>query len=187
MVRINTEEVFSRKREVELLLRPLAQGVNRFTCDKINAGNKTVLYAVRGPTKTTDAHRDWRFRSFVDTIVFRYTESWVSVGEGNFDLSHFSLGLHKSSDRTDDKEWLSFDCEPTHSESDPHGIYKQGPHLHIKVANDPLPHVHFPLITATYLPQVLDSSDTLFCAVSDIVATLKEQVLSVISNSLHGV
>jgi hypothetical protein len=54
--------------------------------------------------------------------------------------------------------------------------YKKGPHLHIKAAEDPLPHAHFAL-NLGHLDAVLDSVESLTEAMRFGILMLKEEVL----------
>lgn len=54
--------------------------------------------------------------------------------------------------------------------------YKKGPHLHIKAADDPLPHAHFAL-NLGHLDAVLESIETLSEAMRCAIFMLKEEVL----------
>lgn len=57
--------------------------------------------------------------------------------------------------------------------------YKKGPHLHIKAADDPLPHAHFAL-NLGHLDAVLISIETLSEAMRDGILMLKEEVLDIL-------
>jgi hypothetical protein len=54
--------------------------------------------------------------------------------------------------------------------------YKKGPHLHIKAAEDPLPHAHFAL-NLGHLNDVLASVESLSDAMKDGILMLREEVL----------
>lgn len=176
MVKLDSQAMDVRPTEITSLLAPLARDPNRFVCKRV-PNTKRAYFAVRNSVASADDPRDWRFSSPKETFVFRYTESWIRSEADTYDLYHFSLGLHRTPRPQEDEEWLSLDCEPTWSPAADHGIYKQGPHMHIKRAGEPLSHIHFPLITASLLPRAFESSDDLFIAVSDIVTMLKKQVL----------
>lgn len=57
--------------------------------------------------------------------------------------------------------------------------YKKGPHLHIKAADDPLPHAHFAL-NLGHLEAVLLSIGSLSEAMRDGILMLKEEVLDIL-------
>lgn len=55
---------------------------------------------------------------------------------------------------------------------------QEGPHLHIQVATDPIPHAHIAL-HGGYLKDVLSTIDSLSRAISRVVLMLKNEVLDV--------
>ena len=57
--------------------------------------------------------------------------------------------------------------------------YKKGPHLHIKAADDPLPHAHFALNLGN-LDAVLESIESLSIAMRYGILMLKEEVLDIL-------
>lgn len=76
-------------------------------------------------------------------------------------------------------EFLCLHCDPNESDNADHGIYKQGPHLHIRAAEDPIPHAHIAL-NRGHLEDVLTSAHNLSEAMELGVLMIKEEVLDTI-------
>ncbi|HEY0556722.1 MAG TPA: hypothetical protein VGG20_20870 [Thermoanaerobaculia bacterium] len=107
-----------------------------------------------------------------------YFEAWKSVEDsGLWTLfqAYFSLYQTVRSAHSE-REILAIHCDPLEEARAPHALYKQGPHLHVKLAEDPIPHAHFAL-NRGHLPDVLSSVGSISSAMEMALIMVREQVL----------
>jgi hypothetical protein len=55
-------------------------------------------------------------------------------------------------------------------------VFKQGPHLHVSCAEDPIPHCHFPLDLGS-LNMVLKDCDSLTLALQRAIGAIAKEVI----------
>ena len=120
--------------------------------------------------------RDWRFRTPVRRLVGCYFEQWISVDGTNrvygLDRIAFSLLLLE---RISEREVVALHSDPNEPDG-PHAPFKRGPHLHVTLAEQPLPHAHLGLAMES-MPALIDSVDGLTAAVERALFMLSEEVL----------
>ncbi len=73
-------------------------------------------------------------------------------------------------------EYVLLHCDPNEPSNAAHSIYKQGPHLHVQAAPDPLRHAHVAL-NLSQLRDILSDAQTFTKAFKLSVVMLRDEVL----------
>jgi hypothetical protein len=180
-VRIGGTDLFSlRVNTIQGMLAPL-KGGRRVACDLVKdkqRGGK--VFAAHDGHALSGDFRDWAFRTFAPDIWCRYFELWrpLAAGRDQWHLFCAYLTLAKT-DRVRQclVEVACVHCDPTDNSTEPIGSYKRGPHLHVELADDPLPRAHFPL-NLGHLKEVLASPANVTKALTDAVAVVSHEVVA---------
>src|SRR5207247_322532 len=78
----------------------------------------------------------------------------------------------------DEEEILCLHCDPDLPDNERHAQYRQGPHLHVRKAVDPIPHAHLALtLHREHLEQTLASADSLTQTLMLAVEMLSREIL----------
>lgn len=97
------------------------------------------------PPTDTD-YRDWRFKSEIENFTCSYFEIWIPIESNQYYLDRAYFHLYFN-----DNEYVLLHSDPNeHLDEEVRYVnyeYKQSPHIHIKVAEQPLPHSHLALNT----------------------------------------
>jgi hypothetical protein len=104
-----------------------------------------------------------------------YHERWSRKDKNVWQLERAYLNLYKRSG-VDEVEFLCLHCDPLEPDSAPHARYKQGPHLHVSIADDPIKHAHLAL-NGGLLNLVLKSVMTLGTTMEWAVQMIRDEVL----------
>src|SRR5579884_608446 len=176
IIQVKVHELGSRGRKIQTILRPISHPKHRPAWDRSNITSREYIIAAYDGTRPTSEYRDWRFSTFVPNFRAMYFEMWKrSVdNEEYWYLDRAYLSIYQIINRSE-SEFLCLHCDPNIA-NDTKEKYKKGPHLHIKAANEPLPHAHFAL-NLGHLEAVLTSIDTLSEAMISAISMLKEEVL----------
>lgn len=75
------------------------------------------------------------------------------------------------------EEILCIHSDPLCCDAEPVGSYKRGPHLHVSIAQAPIPDAHFPLALG-HLQHVLESCDALSQAMALAIRVVRDEVVS---------
>jgi hypothetical protein len=119
----------------------------------------------------------WVFIDITYTILLeRGSHSFLS--DKLLDRAYLSLFKTEPSTRTE-IEFLCLHCDPNEPDDARHAIYKKGPHLHIQVAEEPIPHAHIAL-NRGHLDAVLNSPDSLTKAMGAAILMLREEILDAV-------
>lgn len=151
----NINEINSNRRHiVSDLLKEVAR--KQIHLHGIPYGSRYVL-AISEKSQTLDKDfREWRFDTEISNITCSYHEMWEPIEKGNYFLFRAYFHIYK-----DGKEYLLLHCDPNEVENPAalnQYLYKRSPHLHVSVAEQPIPHSHIALNNST-LEHVLSSID----------------------------
>lgn len=123
---------------------------------------------------------EWRFRTFLPGYRAGYYEIWNPIDPNT--QTHWCLDRAYLIIEKDGKEYISLHCDP--EELDPTkrqgrslAQYKRGPHLHIKVADQPIPKAHIAMSHA-FLDQVLSSEDDIFRVFRMSIEMICDEILA---------
>jgi hypothetical protein len=166
-------DVVSRLNQLYTVFAPLRDGLPRVAVGfaKDSPGGTKALVASDAPSNTLQ-RRQTMFSTTVASIRCQYFELWkVSKGQlMTLNRAYFTL-LRLDPVRRDFSDVLSL-----HTDPDDDDEMKQGPHLHISCAPEPLPHCHFPL-EAGFLELVLKDSEALTAAMQRAIGLVAKDVL----------
>jgi hypothetical protein len=174
------EFLSSRVEAVENLLRPFSE-VKRgqVICQLLRGPHRDGQVITSNDLLQRGSHyRDWRFRSYVQSIWFQYFELWQMVDGGrSVSLYQAYLNVFRM-DRIAHhlNEFVCVHCDPSDGAKEPLGSYKRGPHLHVVRAEAPLCDSHFPL-NLSHLEAVLHSAESLTEALRRAFEIIREEVL----------
>lgn len=183
-----SDALYGRANDVCSMLDPLLERKGpRIACRYVGGGGDVTLIAFSGPEPVTDSSELWRFRTHVPALRGAYHERWRPVNEKRkrYYLDRAYLHLYTRTyvqGQITEKELLLLHCDPnepgvtTDSNELSHWKYKRGPHLHISVAEQPIPHSHFAL-NACHLNSILSSVASLSEALEVAIKMLEDQVL----------
>jgi hypothetical protein len=189
MCELESQELFRRGGDVCELLGPLTgSGASRAGFDYRSSYGQVSLAAFSGPRPVSDSIDLWRFTTRVPTLRGSYFERWLPVNERRkrYFLDRGYLHLYVSTRmgaEPTEKQILALHCDPNEPEASKHWRYKRGPHLHISVAESPIPHSHFAL-NAFHLDSVLRSTENLSEAFGAAVKMLEDQVLELYKKAI---
>lgn len=177
LIQITPEDLANRGEDIRRLLRPLARVHDGPAWQQRTYIGAYVIGTHDGSPSSSD-YRDWRFATFVHAYRAMYFELWrLELRKWYLDRAYLSLFRTEQETRLE-TEMISLHCDPNEPPSR-HSPYKIGPHLHIKVAEHPIPLAHIAL-NKCHLPEVLSSPQALSIAMSEAVLMLKEQFLDAI-------
>jgi hypothetical protein len=175
------QDLVGRGDEICTLVRPLI-GKGRVAFHRI-ASRQAVLFGIFSGPRLDSPIDEWRFTTFVPLIRAAYRERWIPADEKakRYYLEQAYLHLYQQSPYGEsERQFLALHCDPNEPDDKPHAMYKQGPHVHVVSAPQPIPHSHFALNLGN-LPAVLASVQNLHSALATAVTMLQQQVLEVYS------
>ena len=175
IIQMKMDGLGPRGKKIQTILRPIShqrQGPAWFP----RSSSREYIIGTYDGTRPTAEYRDWRFSTFVRNFRAMYFEIWKRSTENDqyWYLDRAYLSIYQIIDRNE-SEFLCLHCDPNIA-NDVKEKYKKGPHLHIKAANEPLPHAHI-VLNLGHLDAVLTSIDTLSVAIDTAISMPKEEVL----------
>jgi hypothetical protein len=180
---ISSRNLNLRGRKVQKLLRHISFDSQHGPAYKhLSFRRRHVVGFHDGQFRSSENCRDWRFKTRVPSIYAMYFEQWIPIELDRHDrwcLDRAYLNLYELSDRRlldGLKEYICLHCDPNESEDNTHAFYKRVPHIHIKVAKEPIPRAHFSL-NLDFSDVVLDSVDSLFSSWETAIFMLRDQIL----------
>jgi hypothetical protein len=75
-----------------------------------------------------------------------------------------------------ESEYILLHCDASEPDSSPHSKYKQSPHIHVEVAQQPIPKAHIALYNGR-ISEVLKSRAAFNSALVDSIGMLNSQIL----------
>jgi hypothetical protein len=165
---------------IQKIIRPLRKNNTDVGCDiKGCAQRCQVVAAYDG---ILSRREKWLFKTNMPGIFGEYYEYWRpdKVGKNLF-LNRAYFHLYKIENRSEGttKQIICLHCDPEESEET--NKYKVGPHLHIIVAEQPIPKCHFPL-NQCHLKDVLQDASSFTSAFDMAIKMIADELLSRLDN-----
>ena len=179
---VAVQDLVGRGDEICSLVRPLV-GKGRVAFRR-RASRQAIMFGTFSGPLDDRPIDELRFSTFVHLIRAAYRERWIPADEKakRYYLEHAYLHLYQQLPYGEgEQQFLALHCDPNEPDDKPHAMYKQGPHVHIVSAPQPMPHSHFALNLGN-LPTVLASVPNLHSAFATAVIMLQQQVLEVYRN-----
>lgn len=173
LIALPEREVVARLNELHTVFAPLRQGLPRVAVGFAKDSPAGMKALVASDTATSSLqHRETNFSTAVSDVRCQYFELWKgSMGEMlTLNRAYFTLLRVVPTTRVFE-EVLCLHTDPGDGDE-----LKQGPHLHISCAPEPLPHCHFPL-EAGFLTLVLKDSKSLTAAMQRAISVVAKDVL----------
>lgn len=126
---------------------------------------------------------DWRFKTTKTDIFAMYHERWVPVDINRYDTYYLDRAYFHIYELEDKrypdalKEFVCLHCDPNEPGQQAYAMYKRVPHLHIKAAEEPIPHSHISL-GINFGEQILQSADTLFSSYESAISLIHDEILN---------
>jgi hypothetical protein len=171
-ITLDERDLLTRANDLHTVFAPLRKGRKRLAIRRANSAGGTVALAASDLAVGWLSYRDASFRTSVETLRGRYFELWRTVGRTKLllDRAYFTLERIQQASHTFD-EILCVHTDPGDIEE-----YKQGPHLHVTCAEQPIPHCHFPLDLGS-LHTVLKDCASLTTAMQRAIRVVATDVL----------
>ncbi len=168
--------VRGRRKEVQAVLHPLAKKGRPIPCSFVPHPRAKVICG-HGGSPDRNHRRIW-FPTYANGIQGQYHEMWYPRnGECEWWLERAYFSLRRIVRTIHQVEIiLCIHSDPMCDDPDPAGLYKRGPHLHVDLAQSPLPDAHFPL-NLGQLEEVLSSCDNLSQAMSRAIKIVRDEVI----------
>jgi hypothetical protein len=164
-----------------LLKSPIKGGKaisNTISCNAVLVDKSYILATFDG-SKLNDVYRDWRFSSYRHGFRCMYFEEWVPVDANKkawllkqmaFSLFRILPNIRK------EVEVLAIHCEPLEPDGQQHIRYKRGLHLHVVLAQQPIPHAHFS-INDGFVSNVMSNINSFSDALKSALEMVNDQVI----------
>jgi len=174
MIAMTEAELVGRLGQMWSMFTPLRDGLPRVACDFAQQTSaKGKVWGAHDGTELRTPYRSWSFRTHVPDLRAGYFEVWRPADLGRIvglNRAYLTL-LRVKRGQAGFDEVLCVHCDP-----DEESRMKCGPHLHVKRAEEPLPHCHFPL-NLGHLDGVLAGPNELTLAMRSAIEILAEEVL----------
>ena len=174
-IEVSERELANRWHTIQRMLRPISPIHTGPACDR-EITTSYVIWGVHDGARARRGYREWRFSTRVHGYVANYFEYWVRLNRNRWYLHRAYLTIFAIDQVEGETEYLCLHCDPNEPPGTSHAAYKQGPHLHIKKANHPIPHAHLAL-NKGHLENVLESVSSLTKAMEDGITMIRTQVL----------
>jgi hypothetical protein len=173
----------ARGRQIISLLKGVANRGDKISFNNRSIGGRAFIIAVSDAAETGNEFTSWRFKTYVDHYHAMYHEIWIPLHEDIYFLERAYFHLYKTQkSKLEEEEYILLHCDVSEPDDSPHAKYKQSPHLHIKSAEQPLPHAHFALNNCD-LEFTLSSLENLNNALTNAIQMIDHQVLLELANS----
>lgn len=181
-IRLQTSALAQRVNRLRKVLEPLTNIKGGPACRQTKGLNRRefIIGAYDG-SQPTGGYTSWRFGTIASRYQAMYYEIWLQ-DRSQIDLWSLERAyLHiyrvdpmKREER--ETEYVLLHCDPNEPLGAAHGIYKQGPHLHVQAAPDPLRHAHVAL-NLGHLADILTDAQSFTDAFKLSVRMLRDEVL----------
>jgi len=173
LITVPERNLRQRSNTLHEMFIPLREGDSRVAVRYARSGPGGAIRLVATDEKTGGSIRtEESFRTSIQGLRCRYYESWRASAGDTFTLerAYFTLlAILPAAHKYD--ELLCIHTDPADTDD-----LKQGPHLHISCAPDPMRHCHFPLAFG-FLEVVLRDCDTLTRAMQRAIRVVARDVL----------
>lgn len=166
-------DLVTRANDLHTIFAPLRIGRERLALRRAN-GNPggTIALAASDSAAGQLDYREASFRTSVDVLRGKYFELWRTLGGTTLVLDRAYFTLERVQQASNSfPEILCLHTDPGDKEE-----YKQGPHLHVTCAEQPIPHCHFPLELG-FLHLVLQDCSALTTAMERAIRVIATDVL----------
>ena len=172
-ITLTEHDLVTRSNRLYKLFSPLRGDRKRVALQRTNGVSGGFL-ALAASDMASDRlnYREAYFHTSVEALRCRYFELWSTSGGGSLILNRAYFTLVQV-DRT---AQVFRDILCLHTDPGGENRYKQGPHLHISCAEQPIPHCHFPLDLGC-LDIVLENCDALTDAMQRAIQIVATDVL----------
>jgi hypothetical protein len=155
------------------LFAPLRNGRQRVAC-RFASGcpSGTAALVATDDTVGAGSYRGVSFRTSVKVLRCSYFELWRGPARGSYTLDRAYFTLVEVVRAT--HEYSDLLC--IHTDPGDENNLKQGPHLHVSCAPDPIRHCHFPLEFG-FLETVLTDCGSLSLAMQRAIEVIARDVL----------
>jgi len=175
---IESIENLNKERRGDLLkiFSPIAQRKRNININGHSVAG-SFIFGISDGRQTGQDFRNWRFQTIAQNITASYFETWTNSGRGKYFLerSYFHLYTLIEEDLKE-AEYILLHCDASEPDNTPHAKYKQSPHIHVEVAEPPIPRAHIALYNGR-LPEILKSRTSFNNALYDSIEMLNSQVL----------
>jgi hypothetical protein len=172
-ITLSERDLVTRQNSLHVIFAALRNGKKRvaFGIAKDSPGGTQVLVA-KDHNNGRSPYRDESFQTSVKALRCKYFEMWQVTGGDKLLLNraYFTLLRVNDASRSFD-ELLCIHTDPADAE-----VFKQGPHLHVTCAKDPIPHCHFPLELGA-LEMALKDCDALTSAMRRAIGVVAKEVI----------
>ncbi len=172
-ITLSERDLNVRRNALHELFTPLRAGYSRVAIEFAKDRPGGMIKLVATDRKASEFHSgDAGFRTKNATLRCRYFELWQGTLKDRLSLyrAYFTLLLVDPETRSL-PELLCIHTDPSDADD-----LKQGPHLHISCARDPIPHCHFPLEFG-FLTDVLKDPQSLTSAMQRAISLVARDVL----------
>ena len=174
-IRASWDEVASRGERIRSLLSEISKRAEGPSWNRQTVRQEVIIGTHDG-TRPQSHYRNWRFATLASDYRGMYFEGWKVDGKSLY-LERAYLSIFRT-DREAHKEieYVCLHCDPAEPDDAPHALYKQGPHLHIKLAEQPIPHSHIAL-ALTNVKDVMSTIASMDNAIKKSLQMIKDQFL----------
>lgn len=178
---IDYKKLITRGESIRKMLKPLVKRPSSPSWKPISASTRYIIGAYDGGPIQSD-YRTWRFATIANDFRAMYFEIWLPFHSDYWYLEKAYLTIYHTIDRfgLEELEYISLHCDPNEPAEAQHSVYKQGPHLHISAAQEPIPRAHIAL-NRCHLKETLLTVDSLSTAISTAILMLREEILDDLS------
>jgi hypothetical protein len=181
-IKLRTSALAKRVNLLRKVLEPLTNIKGGPACRQSKGSNRRefIIGAYDG-SQPAGGYTSWRFGTVAAKYQAMYYEIWLQdrtqIDLWSLERAYLHIYRIDPMKREDpETEYVLLHCDPNEPSSAAHGIYKQGPHLHVQAAPDPLRHAHVAL-NLGHLRDILTDAQSFTKAFKLSVTMLREEVL----------
>ena len=172
-IALSERDLIERLNTLYELFAPLRNGRPRVACRFATGGpSSTTVLVATDDQAGAGPYSGESFRTSTGILRCRYYELWRGSARGIFSLERAYFTLLEVVRAT--HEYRDLLC--IHTDPNDENDLKQGPHLHVSCAPDPIPRCHFPLEFG-FLDTVLTDCDSLSSAMRRAIQVVARDVL----------
>jgi hypothetical protein len=179
-IKLVSDEVVRRGTKFNSILKPILRNPKSGGPHWSNKPRQGSQITIIGYDKVlTPDFNNWRFATFHNNFRAVYFETWLPTDLKKLDIWYLTkayLNIYLlDRARQEEKEYICLHSD-TESEGDSQSYYKASPHLHIKMAEEPIPKAHIALANY-HLAQILSSEKLFFQAMSWGIELICDEIL----------
>ncbi len=173
LITLPERDLKRRVNDLHQLFTPLRGRGPRVACKFTSSGVGGLLKIIATDDRTgAGPYSEESFRTSADVLRCNYYELWRGSAHGVYLLERAYFSLLEVVRQT--HAYRSLLC--IHTDPNDENDLKQGPHLHVSCAPDPIHHCHFPLEFG-FLDAVLSDCDSLSLAMQRAIQVVSRDVL----------